>query len=153
MLNKKRNLILIAVLIIIIQILLYFNNNQKTTFRYFIWNIQEVKIGKLISISFVSGLLVSTILNKLLSSSKFDKFNDDHFESNEGDDFDNLIDDDEDNSQFEMPPQRDIRETQPTISVNYRVIKNNGNDNSEYRQDFSKETNYQDDWNNKDNEW
>ena len=27
-------------------------------------------------------------------------------------------------SNVEMPPQRDIRETQPTISVNYRVVKN-----------------------------
>ena len=27
-------------------------------------------------------------------------------------------------SNFEMPPQRDIRDAQPTISVNYRVVKN-----------------------------
>ena len=25
---------------------------------------------------------------------------------------------------YEMPPERDLRDTQPTISVNYRVIKN-----------------------------
>ena len=24
-----------------------------------------------------------------------------------------------------MPPQRDVRDAQPTISVNYRIIKNN----------------------------
>ena len=29
----------------------------------------------------------------------------------------------------EMPPQRDIRETQPTISVNYRVVKNMNDNN------------------------
>ena len=27
-------------------------------------------------------------------------------------------------SNIEMPPQRDIRDAQPTISVNYRVVKN-----------------------------
>ena len=53
---------------------------------------------------------------------------------------------------FEMPPQRDIRETQPTISVNYRVVKNM-NDN-----DLKKERNYsnldnEDDWDNADNDW
>ena len=52
----------------------------------------------------------------------------------------------------EMPPQRDIRETQPTISVNYRVVKNM-NDNN-----FKKDGNYsdldnKDDWDNTDNDW
>ena len=52
----------------------------------------------------------------------------------------------------EMPPQRDIRETQPTISVNYRVVKNM-NDNN-----FKKDLNYsnsdnKDDWDNDDNDW
>jgi hypothetical protein len=52
----------------------------------------------------------------------------------------------------EMPPQRDIRETQPTISVNYRVVKNM-NDNN-----FKKDLNYsnpdnEDDWDNADNDW
>ena len=53
---------------------------------------------------------------------------------------------------FEMPPQRDVRETQPTISVNYRVVKNI-NDNN-----FKKDLNYsnpdnEDDWENADNDW
>ena len=51
-----------------------------------------------------------------------------------------------------MTPQRDIRETQPTISVNYRVVKNM-NDNN-----FKKDRNYsnpdsKDDWDNADNDW
>ena len=52
----------------------------------------------------------------------------------------------------EMPPQRDIRETKPTISVNYRVVKNI-NDNN-----FKKDLNYsnpdnKDDWENDNNDW
>ena len=51
---KKKYLLLTLILIIIFQILLYTNNNQKNSFRYFKWTIQEVSIGKLISISFFS---------------------------------------------------------------------------------------------------
>ena len=60
---KKKYLLLTLFLIIILQTLIYTNNNQKTSFRYFKWTVQEVSIGKLISISFFSGLFISTLLN------------------------------------------------------------------------------------------
>ena len=41
-------------------------------------------------------------------------------------------------SNVEMPPQRDIRDAQPTISVNYRVIKNTEDNNLERDQNYSK---------------
>ena len=66
--NKKKSLILIIFLIVSIQILLLINNRQKTSFRYFIWNIQDVTIGRLIIISFISGLFTSSLLNKTLSN-------------------------------------------------------------------------------------
>ena len=65
---KKKYLLLTLFLITIFQILLYTNNNQKTSFRYFKWTLKEVSIGKLISISFFSGLVVSTILNTSIKS-------------------------------------------------------------------------------------
>ena len=52
----------------------------------------------------------------------------------------------------EMPPQRDIRETQPTISVNYRVVKNMNENNFKNDQNYSNSDN-NDDWENADNEW
>ena len=123
--NKKKNFILIVFLIVSIQILLLINNRQKTSFRYFIWNIQEVTIGRLIFISFVSGLCMSSILNTTLSNNIRTKT---IFESD-----DKRIDDNdysvkrEDNDELpDLAPERDLREPQPTISVNYRVIKNNG---------------------------
>ena len=70
---KKKYLLLTLFLIIIFQILLYTNNNQKTSFRYFKWTLQEVSIGKLISISFFSGLFVSTLLNTTITSTSFRK--------------------------------------------------------------------------------
>ena len=51
-----------------------------------------------------------------------------------------------------MPPQRDIRETQPTISVNYRVIKNVNDNNLNKDPNYSNPNNV-DDWDNTDNDW
>ena len=53
---------------------------------------------------------------------------------------------------FEMPPQRDIRDTQPTISVNYRVIKNVKDNNLKKDGNYSNPDN-KDDWDNTDNDW
>ena len=127
---------------------MYTNNNQKTSFRYFKWTLQEVSIGKLISISFFSGLFASTLLNITITSSNFRKKT---FENVE-DDFVSNNNEEEMEPNVEMPPQRDIRETQPTISVNYRVVKNM-NDNN-----LKKDLNYSnpdtiDDWDNADNDW
>ena len=80
MLFKKNFLLLTFFLIIIFQTLLYTNNKQKTSFRYFKWTVQEVSIGKLISISFFSGLFISTVLNTTISGFKNNTF--DNFEEN-----------------------------------------------------------------------
>ena len=136
-------------LIIIFQILLYTNNNQKTSFRYFKWTLQEVSIGKLISISFFSGLFLSTFLNTTITSRSFRKKT---FE-NAGDDFTSQNNEEEDmEPNIEMPPQRDIRETQPTISVNYRVVKNMNDNNLKKDLNYSNADN-EDDWDNADNDW
>ena len=144
---KKKYLLLTLFLIITFQILLYTNNNQKTSFRYFKWTLQEVSIGKLISISFFSGLFVSTLLNTTITSTSFRKKT---FENVEDD---SVLNNDEDmESNVEMPPQRDIRETQPTISVNYRVVKNMNDNNLRKDQSYSNQE-IKDDWDNADNDW
>ena len=143
---KKKYLLLTLILIIIFQILLYKNNNQKTSFRYFKWTLQEVSIGKLISISFLSGFFISSLLNTSNTSFKKNTFQklEDKFPSQ------NYIEDMESN--IEMPPQRDIRDTQPTISVNYRVVKNMDN-NLKKEQYYSNSPDNNDDWDNEDFEW
>ena len=122
---KKRYLLLTLFLVIIFQILLYINNNQKTSFRYFKWTLQEVSIGKLISISFFSGLFISTLLNNTITSNSFEKNTSENVE----DDFKSQNNGEDMEPNVEIPPQRDIRETQPTISVNYRVVKNMNDNN------------------------
>jgi uncharacterized membrane protein YciS (DUF1049 family) len=145
MIFKKKFLLLTLFILIVIQTLLYTNNNQKTSFRYFKWTLQEVSIGKLISISFFSGLLVSTLLNTTITSTSFRKKT---FQNVEEDFVSNNNEEDME-ANVEMPPQRDIRETQPTISVNYRVVKNMNDKN--LKKDLNPDN--QDDWDNADNDW
>ena len=147
MIFKKKLLLLTIFLIIIFQSFLYLDNKQKTSFRYFKWTVQEVSIGKLISISFFSGLIISTLLNTTVTSLKKNTL--ENIEEN-----DETLNNNEDmKSNIEMPPQRDIRETQPTISVNYRVIKNTEKNNLRSDQNYSSNPNNGDDWDNNDNDW
>tara|TARA_Y100000991_G_scaffold65039_1_gene48605 strand:+ start:118 stop:561 length:444 start_codon:yes stop_codon:yes gene_type:complete len=147
MIFKKKYLLLTLFLIIIFQILLYTNNKQNTSFRYFKWSVQEVSIGKLISISFFSGFFISTLLNTSVSSYKkntFEKIEENYETDNNEEDL---------KSNIEMPPQRDIRDAQPTISVNYRVIKNTEENNLKREQNYSNSSNNKDDWDNDENDW
>ena len=147
MFYKKKFILLTFFLIIIFQVLLYTNNNQKTSFRFFTWNVQEVSIGKLISISFLSGLFISTLLNTTISNNKKNTFK--NAEENA-----NTLNNEEDiKPNIEMPPQRDIRDTQPTISVNYRVVKNTEENNIKRPENYSNSSDNVDDWNNADNDW
>ena len=150
MIFKKKYLLLAIFLIITIQILLFTNNKQRTTFRLFKWTLREVSIGKLISISFLSGICISTLLtNVSYGNNNFKKIEDDYEPLNN----DEYIRSEEDTN-VEIPPQRDIRDAQPTISVNYRVIKNTEDNNLERDQNYSKNLNNKDDWdNNEDNDW
>jgi len=140
MIFKKKFLLLTLFLIIIIQALIYTNNSQRTSFRLFKWSVQEVTIGKLISISFFSGLITSTLLNVTVTNFKKNSF--ENIEEN----YESLNFEEDNNSNVEMPPQRDIREAQPTISVNYRVVKNT-------EQNYSQSQDNPEDWVNEDNDW
>ena len=150
--NKKKSLILSIFLIVGIQILLLINNRQKTTFRYFIWNIQDVSIGRLIFISFASGLFMSCLLTKTISNSNRTKpiFNGD-YKTTDGND--NSVKSEDNEEQQDITPERDLRDPQPTISVNYRVIKNNGDNELKDRKQTINNSQYDDDWTNNDSEW
>ena len=147
MIFKKKYLLLTIILIIIVQILLHTNNKQRSSFRYFNWTIQEVSIGKLINISFFSGLLISTLLTTTISSYK--KNVTENIEEN----YEPLNNEEDIKSNIDIPPQRDIRDAQPTISVNYRVVKNTEENNLKKDQNYSNNPINKDDWNNDDDDW
>ena len=147
MIFKKKFLLLTIFLIIIIQTLLYTNNNQRTSFKYFKWTVKEVSIGKLISISFFSGLLISTLLST--TNTNYRKNTVENIKEN----FEPLNNEEDMKYNNEMPPERDIRDAQPTISVNYRVVKNMEDNNFKKEKNYSNNLNNEDDWNNDDNDW
>ena len=128
-------------------IVIYTNNKQKTSFRYFKWTVQEVSIGKLISISFFSGLFISTLLNTLNTNNKKNTYED--IEEN----YESSNNEENKKTNVEIPPQRDIRDAQPTISVNYRVVKDMQENNSKNDQNYSNNLDNKDDWDNDDNDW
>ena len=152
---KNKSFFLGIFFVLALLISLYIGNSQKNSFRYFIWNIQEVRIGKIIFISFTSGLVMSTILSKILinnvkKSPTEGKENIDEEENENNNYFQNK---ENSNEYYEMPPERDLRDTQPTISVNYRVIKNKSKNLSNEINQTSEFPRYQDDWVNDDTEW
>ena len=144
---KKKSLLLTLLIIMTIQTILYTNNNQKTSFRYLKCNLQEVSIGKLISISFFSGLFISTLFNATIINAKKNTF--ENIEEN----YETLNNEEDIKSDVEMPPQRDIRDAQPTISVNYRVVKNMEENNFKGDKNYSNSPNTEDDWDNDENDW
>ena len=147
MILKKKLLLLVLFFIIIFQTLLYTNNNkEKTSFRYLKWTVQEVSIGKLISISFFSGLFISTLLNTTFT---YKKKSFENIEEN----YEPLDNEKDIKPNIEMPPQRDIRDTQPTLSVNYRVVKNTEENNSKSNQSVENNSNKIDDWDQDDDDW
>ena len=147
MIFKKKYLLLTFFLIIIFQILLYTNNKQRVSLRYLKWTVQEVSIGKLISISFFSGLFISAFLNTTITGYKKNTF------ENAEENYEPLNDVEDIKSKVKMPPQRDIRDSQPTISVNYRVVQNGEENYSKSDQNFSDNPESKNDWVNEDNDW
>ena len=147
MIFKKKYLLLPFFLIIIFQILLYTNNKERVSLRYLKWTVQDVSIGKLISISFFSGLFISAFLNTTIIGYKKNTF------ENAEENYETLNDEEDMKSNVKMPPQRDIRDSQPTISVNYRVVQNGEDNYSKSDQNLSDKPDYKNDWVNDDNDW
>ena len=144
---KKKYLLLTFFLIIIFQTLIYTNNKQRVSLRYLKWTVQEVSIGKLISISFFSGLFISAFLNTTITAYKKNIF------ENAEENFEPLDDEEDIKSKVKMPPQRDIRDSQPTISVNYRVVQNGEENYSKSDQNISEKSDNKNDWINDNNDW
>ena len=147
MIFKKKYLLLPFFLIIIFQILLYTNNKERVSLRYLKWTVQDVSIGNLISISFFSGLFISAFLNTTISGYKKNTY--EKAEEN----YEPLNNEEDMKSNVKMPPQRDIRDSQPTISVNYRVVQNGEDNYSKSDQNLSDKPDYKNDWVNDDYDW
>ena len=150
--NKKLITFYIFFLIFILSIL-NLKNPEKTKFYLFTSKTEEISLGNLITITFISGFSFSSVLN-LISKNDSQKSLENNFTNYEEiDKSDNNNFSQEFNSN--RPPERDVRESQPTISVNYRFVDQ---DNNSYRSQETAKTinnsnNEDNDWVNFDNEW
>ena len=152
---KKKSILITTFLLINILLLLYIKNGQKTSLRFLIWNMQEISIGKLISISFGSGLFLSSILTISTNNENLNLLSNDEYQKdqNNSNSDNNFFDEELRYPIEEMPPERDLRDAQPTISVNYRVLKSNGDRDIDYDDKIIEDLRDNDDWINQNNDW
>ena len=154
--NLKRNFFVFYI-ILSITILTFINlrNSQKVSINFFTLPSISFSLGNLITSSYLTGFSLNTILflliiNERLSLKKV---------INEDQSLNEDITDDEftfNEKNYKRPPERNIKESQPTISVNYRVIDSNKytanktSNESEIRN--SSNPNFED-WEENDNDW
>ena len=152
--NLKNKFISLFIFItIFILAIVNIKNPEKTKFYLFTSKIEEISLGNLITITFISGFSFSSLLT-FVSKNKYKEELGDDFISEE--DFDKY-NENQLSQEFESvrPPERDVRESQPTISVNYRFVDQDNNSYiSKNTKKNSKNLNEEDnDWLNYDNEW
>ena len=123
-------------------------NPEKTKFYIFTSKTEKISLGNLITISFISGFTFGSILNLISKSNLQESLKDNLI--NEEDTSDEININNE--LQSDRPPERDIRESQPTISVNYRFIDQDNNSYTSNKNN-KKFNSKDDDWLNDDNEW
>ena len=139
--------------IILTLVILNIKNTEKTKFYLFTFNVEEISLGNLITITFISGFTFSSLL-RLISKTYNPELLEDNFI------YDEEINKSDENKisqeiEFNRPPARDVRESQPTISVNYRFVDQDKNSYSSInsKKTINNPNNEDNDWGNYDNEW
>ena len=128
-------------------------NPEKTKFYLFTSKVEQISLGNLITISFISGLTLSSVLTLILKNNLQESIGENSIKSEE------TYKSDENNFSQEYepdrPPERDVRESQPTISVNYRFVdqENNSYSSKSTTKNNNDRNNEDNDWLNYDNEW
>jgi len=154
----KKNLIILIFLLTTITLSIINLKNTSKTYLYFLnFKTEKLTLGSFITLSFLAGFTSTFTFSYLTSSKNENKiFNDEGRDINSETLHGNST---EKNTEInesinDRPPERDIRDSQPTISVNYRVIKQNNtevNDNDKGYID-NKYKNY-DDWEEIESNW
>ena len=128
-------------------------NPEKTKFYLFTTKTDEISLGNLITITFFSGFAFSSLLTLISKNNEQEPI----VENFSNDEEINNYDENTFSQEMETarPPERDVRESQPTISVNYRFVDQNNNsysskNSSKKNINFNREDN---DWSSNDDEW
>ena len=152
--NIKNKLIAFFIFILIFTLSIFnVKNPEKIKFYLFTSKKEQISLGNLITLTFVSGFTLSSLLT-LISKTNLQASSDDNFIN-----YDEVEQSVENNTYQEFksdrPPERDVRESQPTISVNYRFVDQdddlyNSKNNSKKTNNVNNEDN---DWLNNDDSW
>ena len=152
--NIKNKLIAFFIFILIFTLSIFnVKNPEKIKFYLFTSKKEQISLGNLITLTFVSGFTLSSLLT-LISKTNLQASSDDNFIN-----YDEIEQSVENNTYQEFksdrPPERDVRESQPTISVNYRFVDQdddlyNSKNNSKKTNNVNIEDN---DWLNNDDSW
>ena len=149
--NINRKLITFYIFFsIIILSILNLKNPEKTKFYLFTSKTEEISLGNLITITFIAGFSFSSVLS-LISKNNSQELLENNFTN-----YEEIDKSDENNISQNLnsnpPPERDVRDSQPTISVNYRFVDQDNNSYSS-KKTTNNPNNEDNDWVNYDNEW
>ena len=154
----KKNLIILIFLLITMTLTIINLKNTSKTYLYFLnFKTEKLTLGGFITLSFIAGFTTTFTFSYLTSSKNENKmFNNERTDINSETLQENFI---EKNTEINesinnRPPERDIRDSQPTISVNYRVIKQNNTEVNDTDEGYmeNKYQNY-DDWEEIESNW
>ena len=154
----KKNLIILIFLLTTISLSIINLKNTSKTYLYFLnFKTEKLTLGSFITLSFLAGFTSTFTFSYLTSSKNENKmFNYEKIDINSDPLQGNFT---EKNTEInesinDRPPERDIRDSQPTISVNYRVIKQNNTEVDDIDEGYmdNKYQNY-DDWEEIESNW
>ena len=147
--NKKLIAFYIFFSIFILSIL-NLKNPEKTKFYLFTSKTEEISLGNLITMTFIAGFSFGSALS-LISKNNSQELLENNFTN-----YEEIDKSDENNFSQDLnsnpPPERDVRDSQPTISVNYRFVDQDNNSYSS-KKTTDNPNNEDNDWVNYDNEW
>ena len=149
--NINRKLIAFYIFFsIFILSILNLKNPEKTKFYLFTSKTEEISLGNLITMTFIAGFSFSSVLS-LVSKNNSQELLENNFTN-----YEEIDKSDENNFSQDLnsnpPPERDVRDSQPTISVNYRFVDQDNNSYSS-KKTTDNPNNEENDWINYDNEW
>ena len=154
----KKNLIILIFLLTTITLSIINLKNTSKTYLYFLnFKTEKLTLASFITFSFLAGFTTTFTFSYITSSKNENKmFNDEirdiYSETLQGNSTEKNTE--VNDSIKDRPPERDIRDSQPTISVNYRVIKQNNTEVNDIDEGYmdNRYQNY-DDWEEIESNW
>ena len=155
--NFKKNFLIFYIFInILIIFFINVKNQNKENISIFTWQSKNYSLGNIVTFSYIAGITFNSVLtfliiNKAKATKYKEEIEEEFIEPSENEDEFKYSE-----KSFERPPERDIKESQPTISVNYRVIENNKYSANKFNNESkvrNPDDNFYDDWGENNKDW